>query len=110
MAKTKAKPATKTNTKPTAKPETDPEEKPKKTYRTIDQRYPNVERASFLIPEWCARRRFSESMFYKERKAGRTPKETRNGKLITITSEADAEWVKEREAESQTEKQEASVS
>lgn len=76
----------------------------KKVYIPVAEKVPpNIQHASYLIPEWCARRRMSESMYFKIRKMKKGPKETRAGKHVTISHEADAEWVKQREEESQQE-------
>jgi hypothetical protein len=55
---------------------------------------------SFTIPEWCRHRRVSISMYYKLRAQGRAPATLDVGRHKTITAEADAAWVRERQAAS----------
>ena len=54
---------------------------------------------SFTIPEWCNHRRISVSMFYKLKAQGKAPSTLPIGRHQTITVEADAAWVRERQAE-----------
>jgi hypothetical protein len=56
--------------------------------------------ASFTIPEWCRHRRISVSMYYKLRAQGRAPATLDVGRHKTITAEADAAWVRERQSAS----------
>jgi hypothetical protein len=56
--------------------------------------------ASFTIPEWCRHRRISISMYYKLRAQGKGPATLDVGRHKTITPEADAAWVRERQAAS----------
>jgi len=56
--------------------------------------------ASFTIPEWCRHRRISVSMYYKLRAQGKAPATLDVGRHKTITAEADAAWVRERQAAS----------
>jgi hypothetical protein len=53
--------------------------------------------ASFTIPEWCRHRRISVSMYYKLRAQGKAPATLDVGRHRTITAEADAAWVRERQ-------------
>ena len=53
---------------------------------------------SFTIREWCTYRRVSVSFFYKMRAEGWGPDTMAAGARETISSEADAKWVREREA------------
>jgi len=56
---------------------------------------------SFTLAEWCQRRRLSRSSLYKLWAIGRGPKVIRSpdGKKITITAEADADWARAQEAD-----------
>lgn len=54
---------------------------------------------SFTINEWCQRRRISRSMFYKLDAQGKGPHTHNVGSSRRISAEADAAWVREREAE-----------
>jgi hypothetical protein len=47
---------------------------------------------SMKIGEWCVKERISRSNYYKRRKEGIGPRETRFGASVRITPEADAEW------------------
>jgi hypothetical protein len=55
---------------------------------------------SFTVPEWCEHRKISRSMFYKHQAAGKGPRTYNVGTAVRISPEADAEWLREREAES----------
>jgi hypothetical protein len=55
---------------------------------------------SFTIPEWSRHRRISISMYYKLRAQGKGPTTLDVGRHQTITAEADAAWVRERQAAS----------
>lgn len=55
---------------------------------------------SFTIPQWCAHRKVSRSMFYKLRGVGKAPRTHSVGTRQLISTEADAEWLCEREAAS----------
>lgn len=59
---------------------------------------------SFTIDSWCAEHDLSRSTFYKLRKEGRAPRlfEVTPG-CPRISDEANAEWVKAREAEQSAE-------
>jgi hypothetical protein len=54
--------------------------------------------ASFSIREWCAHRKVSVSFFYKMKAEGWGPDTMAAGARETISAEADARWVCEREA------------
>lgn len=54
---------------------------------------------SFTIPEWCRHRKVSRSMFYKIKSQGIAPKTYNVGARQLISAEADAEWLRAREAE-----------
>ena len=78
--------------------------KPHMTEATATTKDPQVTRrrgdASFTIPEWCQHRRISLSMYYKLRAQGKAPVTLDVGRHKTITAEADAAWVRERQAAS----------
>ena len=50
------------------------------------------------IPQFCERWGFSRAFYYKLKRKGLTPREAKIGKCRRITSEAEAEWAREREA------------
>lgn len=54
---------------------------------------------SMTVAEWCAHRRLSRSMLYKLWAEGRGPAAYRVGSRRLISAEADAAWLREREAE-----------
>jgi hypothetical protein len=60
-----------------------------------------AEQGSFTLDEWCVRRRISRAMFYKLADQGLAPKTHNVGTRRLISAEADAAWVRAREAESQ---------
>jgi hypothetical protein len=66
--------------------------------------------ASFTIPEWCAHRKVSRSMFYKLDAQGLAPKTYSVGTARRISPEADAEWLRQREEESAAREHEAESS
>ena len=47
---------------------------------------------------FCARQKISRSAYYKLAAVGDGPREYRVGKLVRISAEAEAEWVRRREA------------
>lgn len=53
---------------------------------------------SMTIAEWCAHRRVSRSMLYKMWDEGDGPASHYVGTKRLISSEADAAWLREREA------------
>jgi hypothetical protein len=55
---------------------------------------------SYTIAEWCALRRISRAMFYKLDGRGLAPKTHNVGVKRLISPQADAEWLRAREAES----------
>ena len=55
--------------------------------------------ASFTIDEWCEHRRISRAMFYLLDAEDLTPKTHNVGVKRLISAEADAAWVRAREAE-----------
>ena len=55
---------------------------------------------SYTVQEWCAARRISLAMFYKMKALGIGPKTHNAGRRRLISPAADAEWLREREAES----------
>jgi hypothetical protein len=54
---------------------------------------------SFTVREWCEHRRISQAMFYKLDQQGLAPKSHYAGAKRLISGEADAEWLRAREAE-----------
>jgi predicted DNA-binding transcriptional regulator AlpA len=60
-----------------------------------------MHRPSFTIDNWCATRGLSRSMFYKLKSERKAPKTHYVGNKPLISPEADAEWLREREAEAQ---------
>jgi hypothetical protein len=57
-------------------------------------------RSSYTILEWRARHNISESQYHKLRRQGRGPRLMRTGDAgLRISIEADADWVRDREAE-----------
>jgi excisionase family DNA binding protein len=54
---------------------------------------------SMTVTEWCEYRRVSRSMLYKLLAEGRGPLTHFVGKKRLISSEADDDWVRQREAE-----------
>jgi hypothetical protein len=59
------------------------------------------QRASFTIKEWCEYRRISPAMFYKLDTQGLAPKTHNVGVKRLISGEADAAWIRAREAEAE---------
>jgi len=55
---------------------------------------------SFTLAQWCAFRKISRSTYYNLAKVGKAPRIMLLGKKITITEKADADWCRDREAES----------
>ena len=58
---------------------------------------------SLTISEWCALRKVSRSMFYNLDNGGLAPKTHNVGVKRLISPDADAEWLRQREAAAQTE-------
>ena len=59
-----------------------------------------MQQSAFTVSEWCERNRISRSLFYILDRRGEAPRTFRVGKRRLITAKADAEWIREREAES----------
>jgi hypothetical protein len=53
---------------------------------------PRREGDDYTIIEWAAKRRITESMFFKLQSLGLGPKVTRIGSRVTISEQADREW------------------
>jgi hypothetical protein len=58
-----------------------------------------VEPAAYTIPEFTVAHRMSESFYYKIRRLGLGPDESRTLDHIVITAEAAARWRAKREAD-----------
>jgi hypothetical protein len=54
------------------------------------------------IEGFCYRQKISRATYYNLKAAGRGPREYRVGKQVRISEEAEAEWIREREAETST--------
>jgi hypothetical protein len=67
--------------------------------RDEQSRRNRAQRASFTIKEWCEYRRISPAMFYKLDEQGLAPRSHYAGARRLISGEADAAWVRAREAE-----------
>jgi hypothetical protein len=65
------------------------------------QRRAEQRRRSFTISEWCDSRRISRAMFYKLDQQGRAPATYYVGAKRLIADEADAAWMRAREAEAE---------
>jgi hypothetical protein len=65
------------------------------------QRRAQQRHGSFTIREWCEHRRISEAMFYKLDQQGLAPRTYYVGKKRCVSDEADAAWVRAREAEAE---------
>jgi hypothetical protein len=61
---------------------------------------PEPQRGDYTLSDWLKKRNFSRSFFYVLRAQGKAPRHYYAGKVVRITPEADAEWLKAREAES----------
>jgi predicted DNA-binding transcriptional regulator AlpA len=59
-----------------------------------------MEASSLTIAEWCAHRRVSRSMFYKLDAEGLAPRTHNVGVKRLISPQADADWLRQREAAS----------
>ena len=57
-----------------------------------------MQKSSLTIVEWCALRKVSRSMFYKLDAEGLTPRTHSVGVKRLISPQADAEWLRQREA------------
>ncbi|MCO5131195.1 MAG: transcriptional regulator [Xanthobacteraceae bacterium] len=56
---------------------------------------------SFSISKFCERQSIGRTLYYELRKRGKTPRTFRVGSVERISEEAEREWVKAREAESE---------
>jgi hypothetical protein len=56
----------------------------------------------YSVREWCFKRGISKVHFYQLLKLGCGPRTMKVGKRRTISPQADAEWQRDREAESKT--------
>jgi hypothetical protein len=54
----------------------------------------NISRRSFTIPEFCYRHGLSEGKYREMRKHGKGPREKRYGRLVRITEDAEAAWMR----------------
>jgi len=54
---------------------------------------------SFTIGEWCAKRKVSRAKFYQLDKQNKAPRTHNAGVKRLISPQADADWIREREAE-----------
>ena len=61
---------------------------------------PTLDRKSHSLAEWCALRGVSRSMFYKLDGQGLAPKTYNVGRKRMVSPDADAAWLRDREAES----------
>jgi hypothetical protein len=53
------------------------------------------------IPSFCESNAISESFYFKLRREGRGPREMKIDRITRISPEAEADWRREREAETQ---------
>jgi hypothetical protein len=61
--------------------------------------------ASFSIPEFCKRHRFSEAQYHKLKREGRGPRVMTTGSMgVRISRAAEADWIIEREREAEQRK------
>src|SRR6266446_2913252 len=61
--------------------------------------------ASFSIPEFCKRHRFSEAQYHKLKREGRGPRVMTTGSMgVRISRAAEADWIREREDEAKQRK------
>ena len=58
-----------------------------------------IPRKSFSIPQFCARNDLSEGFYRKIRSLGMGPHETRVLDRVVITDDDEAEWLRQRKAE-----------
>jgi hypothetical protein len=54
---------------------------------------------SYTVEEWCHKHRLCRATFYNLRKVGKGPRILKAGSRTLITSQADLDWQREREAE-----------
>jgi hypothetical protein len=57
------------------------------------------------IPSFCKSNAISESEYYKLKRQGKQPREIELDKRVIITPEAEADWRREREAETMAKRQ-----
>jgi hypothetical protein len=62
----------------------------------------HISRKSFSIPEFCYRHGLSEGKYRDLRKQGKGPRERRYGRLVRITDEAEAAWMKSGQVEAES--------
>jgi hypothetical protein len=61
--------------------------------------------ASFSIPEFCKRHRFSEAQYHKLKREGRGPRVLTTGSTgVRISRAAEEDWIREREDEAKQRK------
>jgi hypothetical protein len=70
-----------------------------KARRAAQSRRDRERNGSFTIPEWCEHRRISRAMYYKLRAQGLAPLTHHAGAKVLISSESDARWLAECEAQ-----------
>jgi hypothetical protein len=58
-----------------------------------------IPRKSFSVPQFCARNDLSEGFYRKIRSLGLGPHETRVLDRVVITDDDEAEWLRQRKAE-----------
>jgi hypothetical protein len=61
-----------------------------------------ISRKSFSVPEFCARNGISEGFYRKLRARGLGPDETRILDRIVITDDDEANWLRQRKADTNT--------
>jgi hypothetical protein len=49
------------------------------------------------ISQFCRKKKLSKAKYFSMRRAGRGPREARDGKWVRITPEAERDWDRERE-------------
>ena len=60
---------------------------------------------AYSIDQFCMRHGFCRSVYYKQKAAGKGPREMQVGARKIISKEAAADWRREREAEAQATQQ-----
>ena len=61
--------------------------------------------AAHTIPSFCENNAISESLYFSLKRQGKQPREIEVNKRILITPEAEADWRREREAETMARRQ-----
>ncbi len=74
--------------------------KPNKADLAAELKAAGIERTAYSKREFCGRNGFSENFYDALKKKGLAPRETRVGRRVIITIEAETEWRRQREAES----------